>query len=480
MRTMRVALFPALLCFLAVSIGPAAKAGADADLEQRLTEQAALIEQLSQQLAGVREEQLESDERVLALEDQLVGAQALAGVATDYVQRDYEAFEMTPKNRLFLSGYGTATLSDAQNGARDFGTNFNPVFHFRLNERLHFMGELEIELEEGDSGTDTEVELEIAQIDFMATDALTVSAGKVFLPFNTFGPRTHPQWINKLASAPPIYGGHGSSGLIPILSEVGAMVSGGTSLWGGRSTLNYAAYVSAGPSFDLGHGHGNGADAHDDGAGHDDEGEPHDEADVGHDDEGEHPDEGEVGQDGEGEHPDEGEQHDEGNLTVIDATTNPSNVDDIAFGGRLGFLPIENLEIGASFMSGRASSSEDHFDMVGFDAWYYLGGLELRAEYARLNRTRGVTIPDGYGYYVQAAYRNRDWAADTGIRGVLSRLEPVIRWGEVEDADELNLEQFAFGLNYWLYESVPIKLAYELNDGADDDNRFIVQFAYGF
>ena len=38
----------------------------------------------------------------------------------------------------------------------------------------------------------------------------------------------------------------------------------------------------------------------------------------------------------------------------------------------------------------------------------------------------------------------------------------------------------AFGLNYWLYESVPLKLTYEINGGGTNDNRVLAQLAYGF
>ena len=43
-----------------------------------------------------------------------------------------------------------------------------------------------------------------------------------------------------------------------------------------------------------------------------------------------------------------------------------------------------------------------------------------------------------------------------------------------------NRRQLALGLNYWLFESAPLKLTYEINSGAVDENRFFLQFAYGF
>ena len=58
--------------------------------------------------------------------------------------------------------------------------------------------------------------------------------------------------------------------------------------------------------------------------------------------------------------------------------------------------------------------------------------------------------------------------------------EPVIRLGVVGGTDKMDQDQLAVGLNYWLFESAPIKLTYEFNSGELDKDRFLVQFAYGF
>ncbi len=143
-------------------------------------------------------------------------------------------------------------------------------------------------------------------------------------------------------------------------------------------------------------------------------------------------------------------------------------------------LLTPGLEFGMSFLSGRASGSEDRYNLTGLDARYSVRGFEFRGEWARLSRRSGFTIPDGSGYYVQLAYRNREWRGQLGLRDVLGRFEPVIRWGEVRNAGTASRDQLALGLNYWLFESAPLKIAYEIKDGADNDNRFVLQFAYGF
>ena len=111
---------------------------------------------------------------------------------------------------------------------------------------------------------------------------------------------------------------------------------------------------------------------------------------------------------------------------------------------------------------------------MGFDLWYSLGDVRLRGEFARINRRSGHSIPDGWGSWLQASYRSRDPSS------LLSRFEPVIRWGIVDATDGLDQDQIAVGLNYWLYESAPIKLTYEFNSGELDKDRLLVQFAYGF
>ena len=148
-------------------------------------------------------------------------------------------------------------------------------------------------------------------------------------------------------------------------------------------------------------------------------------------------------------------------------------------GGRVGFLPISNLEFGVSYMTSNPNDARYH--LVGTDAWYFCQGLELRGEFAYLTREASGVEGTVWGYWVQAAYRMRFLFPNrSGFSGALNRLEPVIRWGQVLDFPEKDRDQLVVGLNYWLFESAALKLSYEFNDGAPDANRFILDFAYGF
>lgn len=405
--------------------GPAQSA-ATAELDETVAEQARRIEQLESALRAVNERLDQTDANSVrvgsGMKEDDRGGEA---VDRQYVDQRIEDFQDANTNRFMVAGYGTTGIVLDHRNA--FGVSFNPAFHFRMTEKLHFNAELEIELEVEDRETEFEFGFEFAQFDYLATDWLVVSGGQFLTPFNTFGPRLHPTWINRFSSMPPIYGGHhGGGGFIPILKTVGAMASGGKALWSEDAKINYAFYV------------GNGATGH------------------------------------ELDDPPDADE-----LLDIDFDNMPDLDDGVATGGRLGFLPISNLEFGASYMT--SDPDEVRFHLVGADAWYYWEGLELRGEYAYLKRDADDVKANVQGYWLQAAYRFRQLFPErTGVRGFASRLEPVIRWGQVLDFPEKNGDQLAIGLNYWLFESAPVKLSYEINNGAFNDNRVLINFAYGF
>ena len=142
-------------------------------------------------------------------------------------------------------------------------------------------------------------------------------------------------------------------------------------------------------------------------------------------------------------------------------------------GGRLGILPVWIFEIGASYLSGKASDEEgtrkEDFSMIGFDGEYHFGGLEFRGEFIRLERKFGGWKETKNGFYVQASYR-------LSGEGFLGNLEPVIRYGSVSHEEE-KITQLAFGIDYWLAPSSAIKLAYESNKNIP--NRLTLQLVIG-
>ncbi|MFQ5699142.1 MAG: hypothetical protein ACE5IL_12755, partial [Myxococcota bacterium] len=189
-----------LVCSL-LSASLAAPASGDVvdDLQATVREQGRVIRELRGQLDQMRQDQRRRDDRIRVLEDSPPVRPAASGLSREEVDRRIEAFQTSDTSRLFLSGYGTAQFVKGENSQSTFLSNFNPIFHFRLTERLHFNAELEVALtkvaDSASSGSlfspETDVGLEFAQLDFLAKDWLTLSAGQFILPFNSFGPRLH-------------------------------------------------------------------------------------------------------------------------------------------------------------------------------------------------------------------------------------------------------------------------------------------------
>ena len=415
-RGLQVAAFAALV---GMGISTPARSDPVSDVERTVEQQQRRIEQLET-------EQRKLLERLEAIDAAPAASADAQEVTLEYLDERIQDFEQAAKSRFLVSGYGDAEFIDVDDGTTAFAWSFNPGFHFRMAEDLHFIAEVAFGMEVEDGRVATEFDVEFAQIDYLATDWLVLSAGKFLTPFNTFGQRLHPSWINRLGSAPPIYGGPGSGGFIPVLRSVGFLASGGQALWSDDAKVNYAVYAANGST---------------------------------------------------GEELSDPPTEDE--LLAISFHNTPDLDDTVTLGGRLGVLPISNLEIGVSYMTADPDNARYH--LVGTDAWYGWEGLELRGEFAYLERDSGGVDADVWGYWVQGGYRLRYLFPElTGFTGFLNRLEPVVRWGEINGFSEKNREQLALGLNYWLFESAPLKIMYEFNDGAPAENRFLVQFAYGF
>ena len=331
-------------------------------------------------------------------------------------------------------------------GGRGKTSSFDATFNpiFLWHVSDRLLFEGELEVE-SEAG-ETKVALEYADMSYIATDFLTLDVGKFLTPFGTFSERLHPAWINKLPDAPL---GFGHDGIAPT-SSVGAQVRGGVPV--GSTKFGYALYVTNGPKLNLG----------------------------------------------------DAEARDAGLLNF----DNPTDTNhDKAVGGRLGFLPIPELEVGASYMTARVSSDGSPEDvrarLYGVDLSYIrdsqaLGGtIDVRGEWV-WSRVGAFTYdPTGAlgfgpvrftgnrdGGYGQVAFRPNHAESP-----MLRDLEFVARYdrlgapsGAPEAADE---SRWTFGLDYWLTPSVVVKLGYQwgrrAGGGSGDDPRAVfVQFAVGF
>jgi hypothetical protein len=346
--------------------------------------------------------------------------------------------------KFLVTGYATAGYTDRVGENSSFSAGFNPIFLWELNDRLLFEGELELELVSTEAGDETETALEYAHASYLVNDYVTVGAGKFLTPFGIFGERLHPTWINKMPDAPLAFS---HDGLAPG-SSVGAYVRGGVPV-GKKMKGNYAFYLSNGPKLNIG----------------DDEPE-------------------EAG--------------------FLHFNNNQDSDNNKAFGGRVGLLPIPELEVGYSFQYSKVQPDDfTEVDVVlhAVDVSYVrdsdaLGGvIDARFEWVWSNVDDATYDADGSlgfgptrfnnsrdGGYVQLAYR----PSKSGNK-VIKKLEGVVRYDWLNNPDgapdSFDQDRYTCGLNYWLTPSTVLKAAYQMDNksnGATDADAFLVQAAIGF
>lgn len=357
-----------------------------------------------------------------------------------YIDKRIQKFGLFNSSNTFFSGYGALGFSDRDGDPSTFSAVFAPIFHYQLIDRLHVIVEPEFELE----GDDVEIGLEIGEINLFINDYLTLSGGKILLPFNVFSERFHPTWINKMPGLPIIYG-QGVQGIVPVLSDLGVEISGGLPLnIAEGSKLNYSFYLVNGPRIEQ--------------------------------EEAEKDPDAESVQANEGEELEENGEYEETELIFGNNFTDINS--NKAFGGRIGFLPIWFWEIGASLMYGDAEENVDFF-MYGFDTEFQYKGLLILGEFLHLeNDNLGGGDVKKTGFYAQGSYRlSNITIKNRYMASFINGLEPVLRYGKNFLPGE-DQEQLAIGLNWWFLPSVPFKIAYEFNDGLAD--RLLLQWAFGF
>ncbi len=340
---------------------------------------------------------------------------------------------IVPTHSFVLTGYGTVGYGLRTEGENEnqFTASFNPIMLFQFQDRILFEAEFEFELQEGV----TETGLEYAQLDYVATDHLTFTAGKFLVPFGVFGERLHPTWINKFPSPPPLYGHHvaqfGAKPLMSILTDIGVM--GRATVPVGDWQLSLNGYLTQGPQL-----------------------------------EGEFPDAVDVGEDFEAPE------------LTFPASSGDNNTAKMP-GLRLDIALPPWFEVSGSFLNSDYDS-ESNLDFTGWNlaAEFRRSGFELRGEYLQVRQeietlTAFPTLRR-HGFYAQAAYRVAQW-------------EPVLRWTQVFD-DKIGdtttrpgAWQAGIGLDYWFSPTVAVMAGFELNreDGPELDNdRFLVHVAFGF
>jgi len=288
-------------------------------------------------------------------------------------------------------------------------------------------------------GTETAVELEYAQLSYVLSDSVILGFGRFLNPANPFADRLHPSWINKLPDSPLALG---PMRIMPF-TQTGIQVHGGVPV--GSQKINYSVYVSNGTS----------------------------------------------------------QEEDAGNFgTLADENVSDSN-NSKAVGGRLGYFPLPELEIGYSIElaqvtpSGSESADADA-KIQSVDLNYVTsaanGTLDVRGQWVFSDVDTVIFDPTGAdfgpatisnnrrdGGYAQCAYRPSESNSE-----ILSQLEGVVRYdmvdlptGAPEGTDQ---SRWTVGVNFWAAASSVFKLAYRIDDTSApgmDSNAVLFQWAVG-
>ncbi|MCH8263120.1 MAG: hypothetical protein IIA77_08785 [Proteobacteria bacterium] len=345
------------------------------------------------------------------------------------VARSEQSEWKTYDSTVHLGGYGTVgyTSGDQEND-RFNKAAYSPIFHYTFKDLILLQAELEIEVEEGG---ETEVALEYMMIDWFLNDYVAVMGGKFLSPLGYFRQNLHPSWINKLPTAPA---GFGHDQAAPI-ADVGLQFRGGVPL-GDTMFANYSFFVSNGPN----------------------------ELEL---------------------------NEDKDEIEAVETAGTTGNEDDnFLFGGRIGFVPMANVEIGISGAFGDVGLDEDGFadrdyDVFGIDGFGRWKGLDLRGEWIRqkVGSLATSVAPDSQeweAWYLQGSYKFSQMPYK-----YLRNLEAVVRYSDYDSnhADQRQ-EQWTLGLNYLIAPQAMVKMGYEFNDGLDgeptDEDRLLIQLSYGF
>ncbi len=295
----------------------------------------------------------------------------------------------------------------------------------------------ELELELEDGSTVTG--LEYADILYFLNDYVTVGGGKFLSPFGIFRERLHPKWINKLPNAPLGYAS-GAARLAPG-SQIGAQARGGIPLIA-DSKMNYTLYISNGPTLNTGASNA-------------------------------------------------------GELSFTNTDDNNSNK---ALGGRIGFLPIPELEIGYSGETSRVGSRDTAFHGVNallqeLDLSYVRdfepikGYIDFRSEWiwsdvdpVDYGTSGGAFENKRWARYYQIAYRPSKFSLP-----IVKDLEAVFRFDQIDQPSaaptSIDRKRYTGGLNYWINASTVAKVAYQSeiqDEGGTNQHSLMAEMAVGF
>jgi hypothetical protein len=434
-------------------------------LAKQLEQQGPTVNKLEGQMATLEARSLQAaarDQQLAGAIDNIVEHQdALERYGPQLPAPLRELFLPSGTNETPLSIYGALAFgyshilgdsTSANNGAGRPSTpggfyfgEFTPDFLLKLNDWIFLEAEIGI-------GADGSVSAgSFAQADFFITDWLTVVAGRFVAPIGWFNERLNNPWINKLPGDAPGSGPLLWQQVLPPVALLGVMAQGAFYLCGSPLKMEYNAYVSNGLNLTP--------------------------ATPGS--------------------PTLSELANLENMT----NTFSFNTNQKAIGGRLGlWWPQKGLAGGVSGLCNGdyLGGFEDSIALWAVDLNYHRGNWDVRLEYGMTCQHAQSFQPDNIrrnGFYGQVAYRPWDLPP-----GILQQLEFVYRYSYVDfhgiDPNALDLTTFStpidvpirrqqneFGINYYFYPRMVLKVAYQINDEPNHhlhDNQFITELAWGW
>lgn len=343
--------------------------------------------------------------------------------------------------KFLLTGYTQTTvmyLPDEEFTISSF--NFVPIFLWRPTEKIFFEGELEVELEEGE----TMIGLEYANINYIVNRYMIFRVGKFLTPFGAFQDRLHPAWINRMPTRPL---GFEEDGTTMPTTEIGVAINGGIPI--GPSKINYSLYATNGPQLNTG--------------------------------------EGTPGMEG----------------TLLYANAEDNNINK-ALGGRFGYLPFSNssLEIGGSFQNSKVGMKGTQYEnvratLLALDLTYVKQLSFLKGAIQVLSQWNSVEVgnavytdwkgdptgdtPYTYSNKRSAMYSQIAYRPTLSQKRIIKNLELVYRYGRLEQPqgsmESGQIKQSMYGLNYWINFRSAMKFAVRSQEG---ETAYFAQWALLF
>ena len=321
-----------------------------------------------------------------------------------------------------MAGDAFVGYSSLRGSHSTFSAGMAPLLLWKPTQNLVFESSFDLGVNTNpDTSSSTSIDLTIADASLFVTDWLTVGGGVFVTPFGVYHNHFDPPWINKFADDPLPFGDRA----IAPGSSLGLYARGAELI--GSSKIVYDAYLINGPNLIT------------------------------------------------------GDMTAAGSL-AFDNWNDLNN--DKAVGGRLGLIPIPNMEVGYSVMFGRAQPegfSSTRAFLEAFDLNFrpdvpeLSGTFDFRTEWIWSNVQRVTYDPAGSlgfgplnynndrnGGYVQLCYRPTHVTSE-----VIRNFELCSRWDYLkvpQAAPGGGTEQrLTLGLDYWINPQAVLKIDYEFD-----------------